>query len=251
VPGVTNLEHAFGLLLGRPLHEFDPTARYAVYHWDDAYCDEFFAEDEEVDLDAFARPETGESSTVADSGKPTLYLDRWRIDLGRTIFLVEDFEDLPVYDTLRAAAFDEKREAILGADFRRVLLAEEVDMDELVDQYATMLLRVQTDGTLVDAMRAATWTMSAPAGLVPRDPRAEVDPAWQPVLEQIDDPALRSHLEFLCLTPHWARSDGAYFLGAACPTDLEFLTTLPGHRALAGWEFGEGQAASVVLQFSG
>jgi hypothetical protein len=243
---VTNLEHAFGLLLGRPLHEFDPAARYALYHWDDAYCDEFFAGDEEVDLDAFARPETREASTVADTGEATLYLDRWGIDFGRTVISVEDFEDHPAYDALRAAAFDEKREAILGVDFRRVLLAEGVGLDDLTDQYATMLLRVQTDGTLFDAMRAATWTMSAPAGLVPRPPRAEVDPAWQPVLERIDDPALRAHLEFLCLTPYWARSDGAHYLGAACPTDL----TLPGHRALAGWEFGEGQAASVVVQIS-
>jgi hypothetical protein len=249
VPGVTNLEHAFGLLLGRPLHEFDPAARYALYHWDDVYCDEFFG-DEEVDLDEFDQPETRESSTVGDTGEATLFLDRWRIDLGRTIVLLDDLEH-PVVDALRTVAFDEKREAVLGVDLRRVLLAENVDLDELTDEYANMLLRVQTDGSLLDAMRAATWTMSAPDGLVPREARAEVDPAWQPVLERIDEPALRAHLEMLCLTPYWARSDGAHFLGVACPADLDFLTSLPGHRVIAGWEFGEGQAASVVVQISG
>ncbi len=242
------LEHAYGLLLGRPLSGFDPGATYALYHWDDAFCDEFFAGAEEVDLDGFARPETRDSSTLADTGEPGLSPDRWRFDLGRTIFLVDDF-DHPVATALPAARLDSAGDiGVLGVDLRRVFLDEEVDLDELTDQYAHMLLRVQTDGTLFDALRAATWTMSAPDGLEPRRPEAEIDAPWQPLLAQIDDGRLRGHFEMLCLTAHWARSDGAHYLGPKCRGDLAFLTTLPGYRIVAGWEFGEAQAASAVVQ---
>jgi hypothetical protein len=89
--------------------------------------------------------------------------------------------------------------------------------------------------------------MSAPDGLYPFRDGYEVSDKWQAKLDQIEDPALRAHLRMLCLTDHYSRSDGARFIGRRCPGMLKVLTKLPGHTAIAGWEFGEGQAESVIV----
>ncbi|GLK99368.1 hypothetical protein [Dactylosporangium matsuzakiense] len=79
--------------------------------------------------------------------------------------------------------------------------------------YPVLLPRPRTDGSLLDAMRAATVTMSDPKGLTDIEgtlarhgyvqPGASaVDPRWEPVLNQLDDDALRRHLGGLCLNAH-------------------------------------------------
>ncbi|MER6911770.1 hypothetical protein ABT354_08875 [Streptomyces sp. NPDC000594] len=119
----------------------------------------------------------------------------------------------------------------------------------------TLLLRIRTDGTLFAAMRAATWTTGGPECLVTMEQgveeEAEVEPGWAERLRAVPDPALREHLSLLCLTADWARGCGAFYRGPgadACPPMLDWFGGRPGHHAVAGWELGEGQAASAVLR---
>ncbi|WP_238007962.1 hypothetical protein KZZ52_30630 [Dactylosporangium sp. AC04546] len=209
-----NLTDAFGVLLGRPLDAFDPAATYALYHWDDMSSDEF--DPEEADFGAVPPAPAAE----ADGGDALLSLERWRFDHARSLFLLDGGP-------------------VLGAD---------ADPAELAAAgYLPVVHRVVTDGTLLDAMKAATWTMSAPDGLVPLPRRAVVEPRWAGALSGVGDAALREHLMTLCLTPHWARSDGAWFAGTDPTGDLRPAADLPGHEVLAAWHFGEGQAASAVM----
>lgn len=142
--------------------------------------------------------------------------------------------------------------AVSGADFARVLAAHDGELDE-IDADTLMgrvqwLQRARTDGTLFDAMRTATWTMAGPEHLVPFARGAQVEPGREESLAGVSDARLRDHLRMLCLTAHWARSDGAYFLGVGeCSHDLRWIADQPGHEPVAGWEFGEGQGSSGVF----
>ena len=242
------LRAAFEILLRRPLDAYDPEATYALYHWDDILNDEFFEAGHT--MEELHAPESRHGSPVADTGEPELDPDRWAFDLGRSVFEVDDWE-LPVREQLHRVRLPAKGSvAVLGGEFGRVLVQRDVSFAEVSDELTTVLLRVVTDGSLFDAMRAATWTMSAPEGLVPFREGAEVDERWRTALDPIEPPALRQHMRMLCLTAHWARSDGAHYIGRRCPDMLDTLAKLPGHAVVAGWEFGEGQAASAIVQMT-
>lgn len=126
---------------------------------------------------------------------------------------------------------------------------DEVDSDGVM---VALVLRIDTDETLFDAMRAATWTTGGPDSLVRMDEGAEVEPEWDRSLQRIPHTQLRDHLRMLSLTAPWARGYGAHFLGSGpgtCPFQLDWVSRRPGHETIAGWEFGEGQASSAVFTF--
>lgn len=268
----TELAHAFEILLGRPLGAFDPDATYAFYHWDDVLCAEFYRG---LDLSELLRPEIRQSSAIAE---PFLRLDdadgtelnwiRYGLDLGRSVFIVDD--DLPFAGEV-IAALDESAttagdyRAVFGTTFAAILIEHDVNLSEIEDEYLHLLARVQTDGSLFDAMRAATWTMGGPDRLVPfidmasydeygildrlsEEDRTMVEPVWEEALRQVGRAALRDHLRRLCLTPFWAASEGGHYVEAQCPTNEFIWLAEQDHRPVAAWMFGQGQGASAVFQ---
>jgi hypothetical protein len=248
------IEDAFGILLGRPLREFDPKATYALYHEWDMFTEMFFETFEHSTLGSIIPPLPG-----ADEGEYPLNPGRWSLDLGRSIFWLD--ENIPdgrpalrgweaAKSALCAVSRDPSSLAVTGADLAPIV-AEHSDLLESV--WLTVNVRVHTDGTLFDAMRAATWTMGGPADLLTPDlsARAVVEPEWEGKLEPVSDPALRDHLRALCLDAHWARGEGAYYSGiGACPSDLKWHASQPGHAFVTGWMFGEGQGSSAIFAIS-
>lgn len=257
------LANAFEVLLGRPLAEFSTETEYAFYYWDEEMSSMMFGElvSGELDLSAIARGELIDGARYHEDDIP-FGLNQWALDLGQSTWLFEGraFEaDGGFGESIGAAlkaisaATDDGRRAVSGADLARVLAAHgnqlnEVDSNRVM---VTLILRIDTDGTLFEAMRAATWTSGGPDSLVELEEGAEVEPEWDKGLQRIPNPRLRDHLRMLTLTAHSARGYGAYFLGpglGACPRDLDWIRRRPDRETIAGWEFGEGQASSAVFR---
>ncbi|MBW8482316.1 hypothetical protein [Actinomadura parmotrematis] len=238
------LAAAFGALLGRPLDAY-PQAEYALYAWADEVS--YMALEDLLD----GEPDAPAGPVPVLDVPPGFDWDLLPADDDRSLWLIEDgaFDGAAGAALTAVALGDGGTRAVTGADFARVLApyAEELDADELIGQ-VRWLQRVRTDGTLLDAMRAATWTLHGPDGLVAFAPGAEVEPAHEKALAAVPDARLRDHLRMLCLTAHWARSDGAYFLGPGEHAyDFEWIAGRPGRTAVAGWEFGEGQGATTIF----
>ncbi|GAA1640508.1 hypothetical protein [Actinoplanes couchii] len=226
-----DLAQAFEILLRRPLTDFDAEATYALYHWDDMQSSEFFHGD--FDLGLLTRGEILPPSAGVDG---TFSSHVWPVDLGRSMFLIE--ADVP--KLLRSRS---------GAKVGRVLAEEGLTAADLEDEWARIELRVHTDGTLFDAMRAATWTMGDPPQLTGFDPDGiglRVKPKWEKRLAAVPHTGLRDHLRMLCLDAHSARGDGAHFAGADHP-GFDWMKR-KDYQVVAAWEFGEGQATSVIAQ---
>ncbi|WP_131737946.1 hypothetical protein [Actinomadura roseirufa] len=254
------LAGGFEALLGRPLGAYPAEAEYAVYCWDDetsAMMMESFLGGS-LDLAAIARGELpGGEGGGEGGGEMPFGWDQWDLDPGRSLWLFDE----GAFELFGAAIGEELRgvstvhdgaSAVSGADFARVLAAhggelEGIEAGELAFR-GRWLQRARTDGTLFDAMRTATWTMAGPEHLASLSPGAEVEPERDEALAGVSDARLRDHLRMLCLTAHWARGDGAYFLGAGeYPPELRWIADQPGHEPVAGWEFGEGQGSSGVF----
>ncbi|MEU5159703.1 hypothetical protein AB0G74_08860 [Streptomyces sp. NPDC020875] len=258
------LADAFEVLLGKPLDEFPAEAEYVLYHWDEMRSSEIAEEfiGGEVDLSAVARGEPVDGDRYDDGDAPFGWTT-WSLDLGRSIWHLEEsaFDaDGPLGDALgtapaaASATADGPEREVSGADFARALAAHGEDLAEVDAEELTGMgpvVRIATDGTLFDAMRAATWTMGDPGDLTPflRDAdEIEVAPEWEERLRRIPDPRLRDHLRMLCLSAHSARSEGGYYLGPReCPAGLRWMTGRRGHETIAGWQFGEGQAFSAIV----
>ncbi|MCF2533524.1 hypothetical protein [Yinghuangia soli] len=235
------LPTAFAALLGRPLDAFAPTATYALYHWDDELSAEFF--------EFF--PGTDALLTVATSDPEAfdeeypLSWTHWQLDLARSLFLLDG--DVP--PQVAALSLDPSAPVVTGTDLARLLAAGHAAPDDLT---MTVLARVAGDGTLFDAMRAATWTGGNLSDLADFRTGAEAEPRWDAALAAVDHPVLRDHLRMLCLAEPWSRSDGARYLGAGdCPPEFTWLAERPSHTLLAAWEFGESQASSAVFRIGG
>jgi hypothetical protein len=258
------LADAFEVLLGAPLDAFPTESAYAFHHWSDFMSFEVL--DDLVtggtDLDAVARGELTDGGRYHGEEVPFGW-NGWTLDLGRSIWLLEEDAFGPdafgtsVGAAVRAASTDTGGSSwsISGADLARVLAAhrEELDGIDSEEVMPSLLLRIHTDGTLFDTMRAATWTTGGPADLVPLTPGDEahltVEPVWEERLGRVPDLRLRNHLRMLCLTAHSARGYGGYYLGpGGCSFDLGEIGDRPGNEAVAGWEFGEGQASSAVFR---
>ncbi|MCI4066334.1 hypothetical protein MRQ36_28790 [Micromonospora sp. R77] len=239
--------------LPEPIGDHPGGGRYALYHWDDMLASEFFAGGDLDRLAALAEPQ---SCVVAASGTSGTGWDRWAFDLGRSIFAVDGAETIealagrPAADLLAAAHRSAGRAVVHGVELARVLRRHGIALEDLAEDGVTMPIhvRVVTDGSLLDALRAATGTMDQD-GLEPVDPDAEVDPRWQAALNGIADAELRSHLSALFLEEDSARAYGGEYCGAHWPSGsgpIRFAAA----RVVAGWEFGEGQAWSAVVELA-
>ena len=230
----------YEVFLGKPVAAFDPKASYAFF---------FCIEDSEsapsaVGLGAWDEltwkelraPASQRSAKACDMPSQELAWNRFAMDRGRSIF----FASGKKLGTAKKGPV-----AMTGAEL--AVAADKAGLgpsDVLGD---TVYVRAQTDGTLADAMAAATWTMSAPLGLVEED--GDVEEKWADKLGVVKDERLAAHLKMLCVDDNTARSNGGFFLGA----DLEagmwdwVMDDLPGD-VLAAWQFGEGFASAAVVK---
>ncbi|WP_380282734.1 hypothetical protein [Kitasatospora purpeofusca] len=267
----TALAGAFGILLGGEPPAVDPAARYGVFYASDS-LDEFL----------FPNPWT---TPDALSGRAPRHLPdpdgehpfspwAWRFDLGGSLFRFDadllagtgawgddghkgprPFDDAFVADLRTVSTVDEYGELLVrGAELGALLGRHGVDLTgehaKKLNTWLTVLLRVATDGTLTDAMRAATFTGRGPEHLVSVQDmsraRSAAEP-WEERLGAVTPPALRDHLRLLCLAEADARSEGGFYSGTGnWPWD-DVLEAV-GCSLVAGWRFGESQAGAAVVR---
>ena len=132
----------------------------------------------------------------------------------------------------------------------------DLDLDRLVATRWYTIWRAVTDGTLFDAMAAATCSASAPRWLLKRDDARDlaedvaVDPVWELLLADVEDVALREHLAMSCVTAETCRFFGSYFHGDGYLPHWLAPVAERGRELVAAWSFGEGQGARAVFRFA-
>ncbi|MFI7537136.1 hypothetical protein [Streptosporangium sp. NPDC049376] len=260
------LTGAFEILLGGE-PTVDPAAGYGVYYASDS-------------LDEFLFPSPW-ATPEGLSGREPRYLPdsdgeypfspwTWRFDLGESLFRFDadllagtgpwgadgykgsrPFDDAFVADLRTVSSIDEAGEALVyGAELGPLLGRHGVDLtgeeSERLNGWLTVLLRVATDGTLPDAMRAATFTERGPEHLVPIHDMSAEEP-WEERLSAVTHPALRDHLRMLCLSERDARSRGGFYYGTDHWPWTDVLEAA-GCSLVAGWGFGESQAGVAVVR---
>ncbi|MFE2042386.1 hypothetical protein ACFXAZ_15950 [Streptomyces sp. NPDC059477] len=266
------LATAFEILLGGQPTVAPSAAGYGVYYASDP-------------LDEFLFPSPWATPEALSDREPRHLPDpdgeypfspwAWRFDLSESLFRFDadllagtgpwgdgghkgprPFDDAFVADLRTVSSVDEAGEVLVrGAELGPLLGRHGVELtsreSEKLNGWLTVLLRVATDGTLTGAMRAATFTERGCGHLVSmhdiRYASAAAEP-WEERLSAVTHPALRDHLRMLCLTRERARSEGGFYCGTGYwpgPTDvLEEV----GCSLVAGWGFGESQAASAVVR---
>ncbi|MFI1380475.1 hypothetical protein [Embleya sp. NPDC020886] len=264
------LTGAFEILLGgRPA--VDPAAGYGVYYASDS-LDEFLFPNSWATPGALV---DRESRRLPDpDGEYPFSPWAWRFDLSGSLFRFDadllagtgpwgegghkgprPFDDAFVADLRTVSSIDEAGEVLVhGAELGILLGRHGVDLTDMeckkLNGWLSVLLRVATDGTATDAMRAATFTERGPAHLVSiRDMsavRAAAQP-WEASLSAVAHPALRDHLRMLCLSEEDARSEGGFYCGTDHWPWADVLEAV-GCSLVAGWGFGESQAGVAVVR---
>ncbi|MEU1179913.1 hypothetical protein ABZ464_20090 [Streptomyces sp. NPDC005820] len=271
-PWEATLNGAFDILLGGKPAADDPATRYGVHYADDS-LDEFLFPNTWITPETLTDPEPRELP-LQGGGEYVFSPSGWRFDLSESLFRFDahlldgtgpwgegghkgprPFGDDFVAD-VRAASLDGAREVLLrGAELGPLLRRHGVDPADSgckkLNIWLTVLLRVATDGTLTDAMRAATFTARGPGHLTPFDQEdhgVTAEPRWEEALTAIPHPGLRDHLRMLCLDEEDARDGGAHYSGGdRWPFTTDILDDL-GCSLVAGWEFGESQAGTAVVR---
>jgi hypothetical protein len=261
------LVHGLGLLLGRPLAEMDPAAEYVLYEIDTELTEDVWpassGQEGGVQLPALARgglvPAAGlRDYDLADGLTFDLSRSVWEVTGG---WLVPGSGPLPpeLAAAIREVAWPAPTGygswAVTAGDLARVSLEYPGDLstvqwweyDDGTDFAENLLIRVHTDGTLLDALRWATRTHGGPQQLQPLEPRVEVAQPWVRVLAEVTYPGLREHLMMRCLTPYWARSYGAHFDTGWATRCMASVACRPGHTPVAAWSLGEGQGYYAVF----
>ncbi|MEV4556188.1 hypothetical protein AB0K51_04210 [Kitasatospora sp. NPDC049285] len=266
------LADAFAILLGADPAAV-PAARYGVYYASDT-LDEFLFPNSWATPDALS-DRTPRHLPDPDGAYPFSPWT-WRFDLSESVFRFEPdllartgpwgddghkgprpFDEAFVADLRTVSAEDEAGGVLVhGAELGALLARHGVDLtgpgSEQLNYWLTALLRVATDGTLTDAMRAATFTERGPEHLVaPEDlgrARSAAEP-WEERLSAVAHPALRDHLRVLCLTEADARSEGGCYYGADHWPWTDVLEAVDC-SLVAGWGFGESQAGVAVARLS-
>jgi hypothetical protein len=267
------LTAAFEILLGGA-PTVEPAAGYGVYYGSDS-VNEFLFPSTWATPDALTAGEP--RRLLAEEGEYPFSPSAWWFDPGGSVFCFDvdlldgtgpwgegghkgprPFGDAFVADVRTVARVDEDNGLVMlhGTELGPLLARHRVDLtgrkSEKLNGWLGVVLRVATDGTLTDAMRAATYTGRGPEHLVSVDDMTyarAADEPWEEKLSAVTHPALRDHLRMLCLSERDARTEGGFYCGAdAWPeTDLEAL----GHSLVAGWGFGESQAGTAVVRLPG
>jgi hypothetical protein len=258
------LTGAFSILLGRPLREFDPHASYALYYRCSNVTDELFGLGEfnttgehlaGFEAEVLARgdvidppfPTIPAFHDIVKGWDAMILPAGWSFDLGRSVFS-EYAEGGAV-----KAGVPELAAGLSGAELGRILVERGMTPGQLAPADPVVDLRVHTDGSLFDALRAATATLRGPDHLFDFSPGWGTDPEWDGPLDGVAHPGLRDHLRHLCRTEDSARSDGAYYVGVdnSAMTARRAGTLLESgaaSRIVTSWWYGEGYAWSAVVQ---
>ncbi|MFE6866715.1 hypothetical protein ACFVFS_09170 [Kitasatospora sp. NPDC057692] len=264
------LAGAFEILLG-DLPALDPAARYGVYYASDS-LDEFLFPNPWTAPDALS--DRAPRQLPGLEGEYPFSPCTWRFDLGGSLFRFDadllaatgvwgedghkgprPFDDAFVADLRTVSTVDEYGELLLrGSELGEILGRHGVDLTDphatKLNTWLTVLLRVATDGTLTDAMRAATFTERGPDHLVSVRDMSRARPAgepWEERLGAVAHPALRDHLRMLCLSEADARSEGGFYSGADHWPWSDVLEAA-GCSLVTGWGFGESQAGTAVVR---
>ncbi|GLY07904.1 hypothetical protein Acsp01_82830 [Actinoplanes sp. NBRC 101535] len=234
-----NDEAGFAILLGRPLGDFDRDATYALYYSCSDLSGELFARS--FDAGVLTRGEIVHPPYPSISVLGELFRSwdpiapHWSLDLGLSWFRSGDPEEALALDLPELAV------GLSGVELGRLLVDRDWKPRKLRRAYPEIDFRVHTDGTLLDAMRAATGTMLAHGEIFEPGPVRGVEPQWQRKLAVL--PAeLRDHLSVFCRDENTARSDGAFYLGTEDPGLLREA------EVIAAFQFGEAQSWSAIVQ---
>ncbi|MGV9310611.1 WD40 repeat domain-containing protein [Streptomyces sp. NPDC003691] len=196
----SSLAQGFGVLLGRPLSDYDPDARYGAYYGGN------FLDETESDRDpAWLSPDalSGKVPVVLESLllHSELDLPELRFDARRSLFEI-DPEGLPeaFAEDLDAAGLPSFR-IIRGDELARLLDRHGLDLtdpDLPEDTWTVWQARIVSDGTLLGALRAATAIGQGPDSLVPyRDVNngdLGTEAAAEALVAAVHHPGLRAHL---------------------------------------------------------
>ncbi|MEV8633056.1 hypothetical protein AB0395_15495 [Streptosporangium sp. NPDC051023] len=266
------LAGAFEILLGgKPT--VDPAAGYGVYYASDP-LDEFLFPNPWATPDALSGREP--RHLPDPDGEYPFSPWAWQFSLSESLFRFDaellagtgawgdgghkgprPFDDTFVADLRTVSSVDEAGEALVhGAELGPLLDRHGIDLTSeesgKLNGWLTVLLRVATDGTLTDAMRAATFTERGPGHLVSihdMDDAFSADEPWEERLSAVTHPALRDHLRMLCRTEDDARSEGGFYYGTDHWPWSDLLEAV-GCSLVAGWGFGESQAGTAVVRLA-
>jgi hypothetical protein len=243
------LAEGFAALLGRPLDEFDPGAVYAAFFGGDfIYELEYHRDEAWLDPEALAGRALIEDTPfiLYDQGEAPL-----RFDAAGSVFEFTDASALPAdfAAALTAACFSDAGPGpglIRGRDLGALLARHGVDLTE--ERYASCWsvchARIASDGTLLDALRAATGIGDGPDSLVAYDGEAAKELAE--LIAAVPDPELRAHLTLGCQEP--GSADGLCYMGAEGSGSP--VLEDEGCEQLACWEDGSGQVDVAVVRLS-
>ncbi|RFU41027.1 hypothetical protein DZF91_14020 [Actinomadura logoneensis] len=233
------LTHAFEVLLGRPLGDFDQDADYAAYFGGNLIDELDFMRDAAWTSPAALR---GDEPVVWES--PVFDLDEPvpTFDASRSVFEFGKDGLPPEFEAdLASAAFAGR--LVLGADLADLLDAHDLAGADLEGTWTVCRPRLVSDGTLYDAMRAATSLGAGPESLLPFE--AEPAAEWQEALAGLEPPGLAAHLGFFCTDG----DEGLAYLGADPRVQDRF--TPEGGTVIAHWEEGQDQVELTVVRLPG
>ena len=248
------LRRGYEIFLGKPLASFDPNARYEVWYRVER---ELLPEHERLaaltlEQLVVGRPQA--PSTLYDPGKGEFWT-RYAADYARSLF-VFDRHDMPEAPSELVAALQAKHYALTGEEIGRLVDQSGLAFEEIISVAWYICRRAVTDGTLLDAMHAATLSSKLPLGIQSRSEYGEdadkirFEPRWEHALRVIEDPVLREHLLMSCCDVQTARWAGAW-LDPKHKVDVWLEpVTKRGGEIIAIWHVGEGQAMRAVVQFA-
>ncbi|OKJ13597.1 hypothetical protein [Kitasatospora sp. CB01950] len=235
------LADAFGMMIGRPLHEFDPDAVYAAGVGGNLINEVEFDHDP-----AWVRPQalSGAEPVCWDA---SLFDDSVRtpvFDAAGSIFGIPADRDSPALpepfaSAVAAACFSDG--LIRGADLAPLLVEHGVDLAEHPGRWVVHFARLRSDGTLLDAFRAALDTGRTPEDLVPFEVAPEE--GWEEDLATVAHPGLRAHVSYFL-------TDGEVGLMPMFDDARAFGLDDYACEAVMGWEDGFGQIDLSIIRLS-
>ncbi|MFG2696433.1 hypothetical protein [Kitasatospora sp. NPDC048407] len=235
------LADAFGMMLGRPLNEYDPDAVYV------AGVSGNLIHEVEFDRDAaWVRPQalSGAEPVHWDC---SLFDDSLRtpvFDAAGSIFAIPADRDSPALpepfaSAVAAACFGDG--LIRGADLAPLVAQHGVNLAKFSGSWVVFFARLRSDGTLLDAFRAALDTGHTPGDLVPFE--AEPEESWEEGLATIEHPGLRAHLAYFL-------TDGEEGLMPILEDASARGLDKYGCEPVVGWEDGFGQLDLTIVRLS-
>ena len=247
------LRHGFEVLLGRPLDTFEPDARYEVWFFVDS---ELLDESDRPLALSFEQLVVGRphAASATHDTKHGEFWQRYAVDYSRSLF-VFDKHDLPNAPSALVAALQARHYALTGEELAQIAERERMPLPDVLAPCWYVCRRAVTDGSLVDAMAAATLSQSAPDGMLSRGHYEAADeirfePRWEHALRGIKSEAVREHLLMSCVDLQTARWVGSWLDPKHKPDRWLEPVLHRGGEILSIWHTGEAQGTRAVVKFA-